>query len=321
MIKFVSMKIEQYISQLLYRYQCVTVPGFGAFLTETQPAHLHESSNAFYPPKKLISFNSYIRHNDGLLANHIATAERTSYDNALDAIQSEVGIWKNILEINDKFTLKNIGELSLNAEKNVVFSPYEQLNYLTDAFGLNSFVSPVIKREHYKQEAEAIEEKAPIAFTPETRANRNWMKYAAVFVLALAVAGGVTFKLHQDKVAEETLVVQQQVQHEIQNKLQEATFFIESPMPAVSLSVTDAEEKADLPYHVVSGAFKRELNAQKATDALLEKGYQARKLDKNKHGLYPVVYGSYATYREAKAAMVQIQRGENPSAWLLVEKK
>src|SRR6476660_10324715 len=133
------MKIEQYISQLLYRYQCVTVPGFGAFLTETQPAHIHESSNAFYPPKKVISFNSYIRHNDGLLANHIATAERTAYDTALDAIQSEVGIWKEILDINGKFTLKNIGELSLNAEKNVVFSPYEQLNYLTDAFGLNSF--------------------------------------------------------------------------------------------------------------------------------------------------------------------------------------
>jgi len=315
------MKIEQYISQLLYRYQCVTVPGFGAFLTETQPAHIHESSNAFYPPKKVISFNAYIRHNDGLLANHIATAERTPYESALDAIQSEVGIWKDILDINGKFTLKNIGELSLNAEKHVVFSPYEQLNYLTDAFGLNSFVSPVIKREHYKQEIEAIEEKAPIAFTPETRKRGGYLKYAAIFVIALAVGGGVTFKLHQDRVAAETLAVQHEVQKEIQHKLQEATFFIESPMPAVSLSVTDAEEKADLPYHIVSGAFKRELNAEKATNDLIAKGYNARKLEKNNHGLYPVVYGSYATYREAKAAMIQIKRGENPNAWLLVEKK
>ncbi len=315
------MKIEQYISQLLYRYQCVTVPGFGAFLTETQPAHIHESSNAFYPPKKVISFNSYIRHNDGLLANHIATAERRPYDSALEAIQSEVGIWKEILDINGKFTLKNIGELSLNTEKNVVFSPYEQLNYLTDAFGLNSFVSPVIKREHYKQEVEAIEEKAPIAFTPETRKRGGYLKYAAIFVIALAVAGGVTFKVHQDRVAAETLAVQDEVQKEIQTKLQEATFFIESPMPAVSLSVSDAEEKTGLPYHIVSGAFKRELNAKKATDDLIVKGYNARKLEKNRHGLYPVVYGSYATYREAKAAMVQIQRSENPNAWLLIEKK
>jgi len=42
MYNFVFMKIEQYISRLLYRYQCVTVPGFGAFLTEIQPAQLHE---------------------------------------------------------------------------------------------------------------------------------------------------------------------------------------------------------------------------------------------------------------------------------------
>lgn len=315
------MKIEQYISQLLYRYQCVTVPGFGAFLTETQPAHLHESSNAFYPPKKLISFNSYIRHNDGLLANHIATVEKTSYDAAVDAIHSEVGIWKNILEINEKFTLKNIGELSLNSEKNVVFSPYEQLNYLTDAFGLNSFVSPVIKREHYKQEIEVIEEKAPIVFTPEKRERRNYLKYTAIFVLALTAAGAIGFKVYQDQVAAQTIAVQQEVQKEIHDKIQQATFFIQSPMPAVSLSVTEAEEKINLPYHIVSSAFKSEANAQKATDELIAKGYPARKLEPNRHGLYPVAYGSYATYREAKAAMVQIQRGENPNAWLLVDKK
>ena len=46
------MKIEPYIAQLLYRYQCVTVPGFGAFLTEIQSAQLIESSNSFFPPKK-----------------------------------------------------------------------------------------------------------------------------------------------------------------------------------------------------------------------------------------------------------------------------
>ena len=28
------MNIEHYISQLLYRHQCVIMPGFGAFLTE-----------------------------------------------------------------------------------------------------------------------------------------------------------------------------------------------------------------------------------------------------------------------------------------------
>ena len=80
MYNFVSMKIEPYIAQLLYRYQCVTVPGFGAFLTEIQSAQIIESSNSFFPPKKMISFNAYLKNNDGLLANHIAQAEKTSYE-------------------------------------------------------------------------------------------------------------------------------------------------------------------------------------------------------------------------------------------------
>ena len=89
------MKIEHHISQLLYRYQCVTVPGFGAFLTEFQSAQLDESSHSFYPPKKLISFNPFLKNNDGLLANHLAQAEKVAYETAVHAIQNEVSVWMN----------------------------------------------------------------------------------------------------------------------------------------------------------------------------------------------------------------------------------
>ncbi|MDP2161187.1 MAG: SPOR domain-containing protein, partial [Flavobacterium sp.] len=76
------MRIDNYLSQLLYRYQCVTVPGFGAFLTEIRSAHLDESSNTFYPPKKVIAFNSNIKNNDGLLTQHVALSEKISYNQA-----------------------------------------------------------------------------------------------------------------------------------------------------------------------------------------------------------------------------------------------
>ena len=74
------MLIEKHISDLLYRYQCVTVPGFGAFLTETVTAQVTVSSSSFFPPKKVISFNANVRNNDGLLANHVALQEKMSYD-------------------------------------------------------------------------------------------------------------------------------------------------------------------------------------------------------------------------------------------------
>ncbi|MBK9225205.1 MAG: SPOR domain-containing protein [Flavobacterium sp.] len=315
------MKIEQYISQLLYRHQCVTVPGFGAFLTEIQSAHMHEKTNSFYPPKKLISFNSHLKNNDGLLANHISNIEKTSYENAVASIESEVVIWKSILQVNEKFSLKNIGELSLNSEKNIVFTPSENINYLTESFGLNSFVSPLIKREvaanlEQKMEEVVVSKKSePIPFIPEETRSRPYLKYAAVFVLALSVAGSIGYKLYQDRIAEETLLVEKAVQKQVQNKIQEATFFIENPIPSVTLTVK--EEK--LSYHVVAGAFRNEENAEKIYDELIEVGFKARRLAPNKHGLFPVLYGSYATYTEAQQAMRDIHKSVNPDAWLLIK--
>src|SRR6476659_8783579 len=146
------MKIENYIAQLLYRHQCVTVPGFGAFLTEIQSAQFNEVSNTFYPPKKLISFNSYLRNNDGLLANHISLSEKVDYDTAVQKIKEEVDSWKNSLENYQPILLNNIGILKLTAEGNLAFEAFNQVNYLAEAFGLSSFISPLIKREILQQQ-------------------------------------------------------------------------------------------------------------------------------------------------------------------------
>lgn len=313
---FVSMKIELYISRLLYRYQCVTVPGFGAFLTELQSARIQESSNAFYPPKKLISFNPHLKNNDGLLANHISESEKTSYDEAVAAIQNEVSIWKDILKVNGRFTLKNIGELALNAEQNVVFSPSDNQNYLTTSFGLGSFVSPKIKREEYKEEIQQVEETLPVAFTPEKRSKGYaWLKYAAVFVLAFSATGGVGFTLYQNQVERQTLLVEEQVQQQVQNRIQEATFFVENPLPAVTLTVR--EER--LSYHIVAGVFRSEANAEKATGQLKTLGYPARRIGKDKRGLFPVLYGSYPDLETAKSEMQKIRSGRDKDAWLLIK--
>lgn len=309
------MNIEPYIAQLLYRYQCVTVPGFGAFLTEIQSAQLIESSNSFFPPKKLISFNSYLKNNDGLLANHIAQAEKTSYEYAVSAIQYEVFLWKKALQENGLFAIKNVGNFSLNADKNLIFTPNDQTNYLTNSFGLSAFVSPLVKRELFEQKIEAIAEKEVIDFIPERRKSSAYLKYAAIFVLGLGLTGSVGYPLYQNQIASETILVETAVQKQVQNKIQQATFFIENPIPAVTLTVK--EEK--LSYHIMAGAFRKEANAQKIFEKLSEQGYKARRIAQNKYGLYPVLYGSYATFAEAEKVKHDIQKTDNPDAWVLVE--
>ncbi len=321
MYNFVTMNIEPYIAQLLYRYQCVTVPGFGAFLTEIQSAQLIESSHSFFPPKKMISFNAYLKNNDGLLANHIAQAEKTSYEYAISAIQYEVFNWKKALQENGLFSIKNVGNFSLNADKNLIFTPYDQTNYLTNSFGLSAFVSPVVKREIFEQKIEAleenIEESEVIEFIPERRRTSAYLKYAAIFVLGLGLTGAIGYPVYQQQIANETIIVEQSVQKQVQNKIQEATFFIENPVPAVSVTLTVKESK--MSYHIMAGAFRDEANAQKKFEELSSQGYKARRIPQNKHGLFPVLYGSYATFAEAEKAKQEIIKTDNPDAWVLVE--
>ena len=312
------MKIELYIAQLLYRYQCVTIPGLGAFLTEIQSAQLNESSNSFSPPKKMISFNANLKNNDGLLANHIAQAEKTSYEYAVSAIQYEVFNWKKALEENGVYAIKNVGDLCLNADSNLIFTPYDQTNYLTNSFGLSPFVSPLVKREIFEQKIQAIEEKEPIVLIPETRRMNPYLKYAAIFVLGLGLTGSVGYPIYQNQIAEQTTLVETAVQKQVQNKIQEATFFIETPIPAVILSVKSATE-VKMSYHIMAGVYREEKNAQKTFNQLIHLGYKARRIATNKHGLFPVLYGSYATIAEAEKAKQEIQKKHNPEAWILIQ--
>jgi hypothetical protein len=313
------MQIEKHISDLLYRYQCVTVPGFGAFLTETVSAHVTGSASSFFPPKKVVSFNANVKNNDGLLANHVALQEKMSYELAVIKIGDVVNEWTYLLQNRNRVVLKNIGEISVNNEMNWVFEPANTVNYLTDSFGLTPFVSPEITRVILKQEVEALEEKAPIIFTPERKRDYSYLKYAAVFVLMLG-AGGFGYKTYYDQqITNQTLLVEKNVQEKVQQQIQQATFLISNPVEAVELSVAaPVEEK--MPYHLVAGAYRSEENANKAIAELNAAGFEkAKMLPINKHNLYPVVYASFKTLEEAQTNRKNIQKTHNAEAWLMIE--
>jgi hypothetical protein len=313
------MQIEKHISDLLYRYQCVTVPGFGAFLTETVSAHVTGSASSFFPPKKVVSFNANVKNNDGLLANHVALQEKMSYELAVIKIGDVVNEWTYLLQNRNRVVLKNIGEISVNNEMNWVFEPANTVNYLTDSFGLSSFVSPEITREVLKQEVEALEEKAPIIFTPERKRDYSYLKYAAIFVVMLGAGGFGYMTYNNQQIETKTLAVQKKVQEKVQQQIQEATFVISAPVEAVELSVaTPVEEK--MPYHLVAGAYRSEENANKAITELKAAGFEnAKMLPMNKHNLYPVVYASFKNLNEAQTERKNIQKSHNAEAWLMIE--
>ena len=46
------MQLSPYIKDLLYRYECVIIPGFGAFLANYTSASIQVDSSTFYPQGK-----------------------------------------------------------------------------------------------------------------------------------------------------------------------------------------------------------------------------------------------------------------------------
>ncbi len=305
------MQLETYISDLLYRYECVTIPEFGAFLTQRASATIDDATNTFYAPSKSISFNEQIQTNDGLLAHYIADIEKIPFEAATKKIEKRVKLLKSYLTQGETLTFKNIGDIVLNKEGKILFDPTYQLNYLTDSFGLSQLVSPNITRVVYKKEVEDIEKVVPITITTEKRKSRPYLKYAAVALIALTLAGLGGSKFYVDDIKNHNQLAQEEAENIMDTKIQQATFNL-NPIPAITLNVS----KQTGNYHVVAGAFRVEENCNKKIKQLRAKGYKARKIGVNRYGLHEVAYGSYETRWEARKALGVIKKTHNKDAWL-----
>ncbi|MFL1010636.1 HU domain-containing protein [Flavisericum labens] len=309
------MQLETYISDLLYRYECVTIPEFGAFLTQRVSATIDDASSTFYAPKKVLSFNEQIQKNDGLLANYIADVEKIPFEVATKKIEKRVKLLKSYLTQGETLTFKNIGDLVFNNEGKILFEPTYELNYLTDAFGLSQFELPSIAREEHKETVEELEKVVPISITPEKRKSKPYLKYAAIALIALTLGGVAASNFYVNKIEEHNQLAQEEAAKQLENKIQQATFSL-NPLPAVTLNVT----KQTGNYHIIAGAFRVEENCDKKVKQLKADGFSARKIGANKYGLHQVVYASYEDRLEALKALRNIKKTHNRDAWLWVKK-
>jgi len=307
---FVTMTTANCISDLLYRYECVIVPNFGGFVTNEISAKVNHFTHTFYPPSKQLTFNSHLQNNDGLLANYVAATNKISYSEALEAIEKEVDSWKLLLN-TEQLEIENIGSLKLNKERKLIFEPANSLNYLTSSFGLGSYVSPAIKREVFKEKIKQLE---PFSAKETKHKTPAFIKYAATAAILIAL-GTVGWTEYQ-KIEYKNLVAESEVQQKkVEKTIQEATFVITNPLPAITLNIT----KETYNYHIIAGAFRTPENAEKKLRQLLEKGYNAKILGVNKWNLTEVAFESFATENEAINKMRIIHKTESEDAWLLVK--
>ncbi|MGV6845840.1 MAG: HU domain-containing protein [Lutibacter sp.] len=309
------MSLTKYISDLLYRYECVIVPNFGGFVTNTVPSNVNHFTHTFTPPKKQITFNSKLTNNDGLLVNYIASSKKISYNEALEVVKKYVSVWNDTLN-QDVLDLDNIGTIVKSKNQTILFEPNQNSNFLTSSFGLSSFVSPPIKRfaveNKLKEQPVVIPIHKSDSFTSKTP---SFIKYAAAAIIILAL-GMVGYKEYQKKSYQHAIAEAALQQKKVNNTIQEATFVISNPLPAITLNVAAETHN----YHIIAGAFREPNNAKRQLLNLKQKGFDAAILGKNKWGLTQVAYSSYNSKQEALTALKTIKKYENKAAWLLVKK-
>ncbi len=293
------MRLVTYINDLLYRYDCVIIPNFGGFVTREISARIDKETDTFYPPSKQLSFNSQLKNNDGLLANYISSVKQIPYLEAMQLIKKEVKLWEKTLQ-HQELELQRIGTLE-RKENSIVFEPSNTVNYLTSSYGLSSYTSKAIAQKETKV--------IPIHRSEDKKGIPAFIKYAASVAVLLAL-GTASFKIYKNNVYEQQVAeVRQQ-----EKAIQEATFVIKNPIPAITLNVT----KETYHYHIIAGAFRNPENAEKKVAELAKKGYDASILSRNRWGLTQVAYASFNDKREAINQLHRIQKNTNDAAWLLV---
>jgi len=150
------MHIDQYISELLYDFECVVLPGLGGFIANDHSATINRINHHFSPPFRKLVFNKHLKANDGLLINHIAKAENITYKEARKKVEQFIESCLGDLQDNHVVRFENIGQLHYDNNRNLVFEQDEQVNYHPGAFGLGEFVSPVIKRTSDEEKLKGV---------------------------------------------------------------------------------------------------------------------------------------------------------------------
>ena len=320
------MQLSLLIQELLYQYECVTIPQFGAFLTRSFGAKV-DHKGLFHPPRKDVNFNQLLLTNDGVLAHYVAQKENISYESALRIIEKEVSNWRKRLK-TETLRFPGVGEINLNLEKKIQFTPLGKINYELKSFGLHAYQRyPILDTLNESNPENIMDETTndDLMFTPEQNKNgkkSTMLRYAAVGIIGIALLGASYF-FGDRYVTEQRVVEQEKAQKQIEMNVQEATFNIGS-LSSVSVSVLANPVNTVILdrvyYSIIAGSFRSTKNAENKIAALESEGYPAALAEVNPEGLYRVAYGRYTSKKEAINMLYFLKYTLEQEAWYLEER-
>ena len=322
------MEIKSYINDLLYQYECVTIPEFGSFLTRKIPAKIG-FDGTFTPPKKEVSFNSLLKTNDGILAKHIAQKTNSNYESILKIINKKTIKWIEKLEV-ESLNFPGIGEMKLNNHGKIEFLPSNEINFYKNSFGLYTFKKNPLVNISYNKKHDQIMENSnndDLLFTPESKNKKRkmqYIKYSAIGLLIIVLIGSIYF-FSDNYLSNQKLKEIEIAQKKIKSNVQKATFDI-GKLSKVELNVNsnNSNKVSNLSsnekyFSVIAGSFRSINNAENKLNSLIKEGYKAEMAKKSSEGFHRVAYGRFISKKKAINLLIFVKYTLQEEAWFLEE--
>ena len=322
------MEIKSYINDLLYKYECVTIPEFGSFLTRKIAAKI-SFDGTFTPPKKEVSFNSLLKTNDGILAKYIAQKTNSNYESILKLINKKTIKWLEKLEV-ESINFPGIGEMKLNNHGKIEFLPSNEINFYKNSFGLYTFKKNPLVNISYNKKHDQIMENSnndDLLFTPESKNKKRkiqYIKYSAIGLLIIVLIGSIYF-FSDNYLSNQKLKEIEIAQKKIKSNVQKATFDI-GKLSKVELNVNsnNSNKVANLSsnekyFSVIAGSFRSINNAENKLNSLIKEGYKAEMAKKSSEGFHRVAYGRFISKKKAINLLIFVKYTLQEEAWFLEE--
>lgn len=174
------MRLDPFITDLLYDHDCVILPEFGGMVANYRSARLNVISHVIQPPSKSIGFNPSLKYNDGLLTNYVSAALGMTYKEAADLVAQTIAEYQQMLAADGRFSIDRIGVFYKDRFGQVQFIPEEQENFLMSSYGLKPIQLKLVGGMTNSDSAKII---------PMNGANARRWKVAAAIVLPVLLAG------------------------------------------------------------------------------------------------------------------------------------
>ena len=129
--------IIEHIEYLITRHDCVVVPGWGAFIANYSASHYDAEAGVMMRPRRSISFNASVNHNDGLLAQSMVRREGMDYNEAMKFIADSVTTFRQQLAMDCEVSMGRVGYFRRNEGRFIEFVPFYHDNGTDQFFGLD----------------------------------------------------------------------------------------------------------------------------------------------------------------------------------------